>query len=89
MKKNSIQYYQDIEARLLGETKPCNHNVLYDNYCHTWSCMPEVGCYGDEIHCRVCGRFVSKCGCGCCDGESGWSDRRRRKYNKKKQGVQL
>jgi len=34
-----------------------------------------------ECHCRDCGVYFTECRCGCSDGLSGWSYKRRISYN--------
>lgn len=61
----------------------CEHKNHYDYYAGG-TCMEF--CSWHEYHCRDCGRFVQSCQCGCCNGESGWSHERWRKFNRRKAG---
>ena len=44
------------------------------SYFVSWTCMVEL-CYGHEVHCTKCGVYESSCGCGCCNGQSGCSNK--------------
>ena len=64
----------------------CKHENLSPNYYETIACRtPYYG--GSEVHCLDCGVYISSCGCGFCNGMSGWPNRRHR--NKKKKAVKL
>lgn len=41
-------------------------------------------CSGSEFYCQDCHAYITRCGCGGCNGIGGWSERRHRKQQKKK-----
>ena len=63
----------------------CDHANLSPDYYLTWPCMEY--CRGSESHCLDCGAYLSKCPCHCCDGASGWPERRHNAERRKKMGV--
>lgn len=56
----------------------CKHHNLYPNYLYVFNCDTPY-CHGEETHCKDCGAFITKCGCGYNNGISGWSLQRERK----------
>ena len=62
----------------------CKHENLYPDYLVTFKCSTPY-CYGEEVHCKDCGAYISSCGCGANNDISGWSDARWNKFNKKKE----
>lgn len=61
----------------------CSHVNLSPVYLENIKCDTPF-CGGSETHCLDCGVFIIKCGCGYCDGISGWPDSRYRKVFKRK-----
>jgi hypothetical protein len=61
----------------------CEHKNIYPNYYRGYSCGTPY-CGVTEFHCKDCGRFVTRCGCGSWNGESGWSWYRTLKHWRKK-----
>ena len=57
----------------------CDHDNLTDHF-DTFTCSGAYYCDGQEVHCRDCGVFITTCGCGFNNGESGWSRKREIKY---------
>lgn len=57
----------------------CEHKNLSSNCCECIKCETP-GCFGYEVHCLDCGVYISKCGCGYCNGLSGWPELRWRKH---------
>lgn len=62
----------------------CKHGNVYPDYeAHLPCATPE--CSRIEYHCKDCGAYFSKCGCGCWnDTVSGWPAARWRNYMKGK-----
>lgn len=52
----------------------CQHE-FYDNYSCDIGCGTPY-CHGFEYHCKKCKAYITECGCGFCNGISGWSDKR-------------
>jgi len=63
----------------------CNHKNLSDHYVSLKCNTPY--CPGYEVRCLDCGVYLSKCGCGQCNGMSGWSDAQWKTYYKNKRTV--
>jgi hypothetical protein len=61
----------------------CNHEFC-DNYIYYVSCGTPH-CQGVEYRCKKCKAYVTECGCGYCNGISGWPEKRYRKMRLKKQ----
>ena len=62
----------------------CKHKNLY-NYGH-WSLCSTLYCGSEfEYHCRDCNVFFNECDCGVENGMSGWSYRRWKAFDKKKE----
>lgn len=61
----------------------CKHENLSPDYCETVSCGTPY-CKGSEVHCLDCGVYITECGCGCCNGMSGWPESRWITYYRKK-----
>lgn len=55
----------------------CKHENIDPDYYDYVSCSTPY-CTGYEIRCADCGVYITKCGCGACNGMSGWPDKRRR-----------
>ncbi len=55
----------------------CKHE-WYPNYLEYVPCSTPM-CGGSESYCMKCGVYVTKCGCGCENGMSGWPYRRFRR----------
>ncbi len=55
----------------------CNHKNKEPNYLENVNCATPF-CNGDETRCADCGVFMTECGCGYCNGLSGWSEHRHR-----------
>ena len=60
----------------------CKHDNLYEDYCEELYCSTPY-CTGYEVHCKDCGVYISKCGCGSENGMSGWSSKRWKKRSVK------
>jgi len=60
------------------KTLRCKHERLSSTYYESISC-PTPYCSGEEVHCLECGAYISRCGCGFCNGISGWPNKRYRK----------
>ena len=58
------------------KVKECKHENLSLNYYEFIYCETPH-CKGSESHCLDCGVYISECGCGCNNGMSGWSQKRR------------
>lgn len=71
MKKN---FWKKVEK--------CKHENLSENYYESVYCGTPY-CGGEETHCLDCGVYITKCGCGYCNGMSGWPEKRWR--NKRRQ----
>jgi hypothetical protein len=57
----------------------CKHENLTDHDAMI-SCGTPYCDYGYEYNCRDCGVFISDCACGFCNGMSGWSNARYRRW---------
>ena len=64
----------------------CKHKNLSPNYCVPIYCTTPY-CDGDEWHCLNCGVYISECRCLSNSGMSGWSYKRWRSYQKKKEAT--
>ena len=64
----------------------CNHDNISEDYFEIVYC-PTPYCSGYEVHCLECGAFITKCDCGFCNGISGWSEKRWRKFDVKKKNI--
>ena len=73
--KRCDEFYKKAEA--------CLHENLSPNY-DVWIWCGTPHCNGSEVHCLDCGAYISKCGCNCESGISGWSYARRRAHEKRK-----
>lgn len=62
-------------SKFLDKVQNCQHKNFYPDYLESGSC-PTPYCGYDESHCKDCGAFIMKCGCGYNNGISGWSYRR-------------
>jgi len=66
----------------------CEHKNLNPNYLEGGTCWtPYCGWW--EEHCLDCGVYITKCGCGFCNGMSGWPEQRWRSLRRKKYGNNL
>lgn len=54
----------------------CKHDDLYPDYLVSYRCGTPF-CHADEAHCKLCGYYVTYCGCGAQCGIDGWPRRRR------------
>jgi hypothetical protein len=63
----------------------CKHENLSPDYYEDIYCGTPY-CGGWEDHCLDCGVYITRCGCGCNNGMSGWSYKRWRKIERKKYG---
>ena len=61
---------------------PCQHKNLYENYYYGFACWTTY-CHAQEVRCKDCGMFITSCGCGFNNGESGWSETRWNKFRRK------
>lgn len=62
----------------------CSHKNLSVSYYVNLSCATPY-CSGEEVRCLDCGVYISKCGCGYCNGMSGWPEAQWKAYYKKKE----
>lgn len=53
----------------------CKHDNLSPIYIENINCWTPY-CEGTETHCLDCGVYIIKCGCGFCNGMSGWPEKR-------------
>ena len=60
------------------KAEKCNHENLTEHFVMVYCETPF--CNGYEIHCKDCGVYISRCGCGYMNGIDGWSQRRRAKW---------
>ena len=65
-----------------NKVNKCKHKNISPIYYKVIFCGTPH-CSGYEEHCLDCGVYISKCGCGYCNGLSGWSTLRWKKYFKK------
>lgn len=57
------------------KVEKCKHKNLYENYYEGGSCSTPY-CGWEESHCKDCGVYIQKCGCGYNNGLSGWPIKR-------------
>lgn len=62
----------------------CKHEESTDSYLVNIACNTPH-CQGIEYHCKKCGVYVIECGCGSCNGLSGWSHSRWRTFLNEKE----
>ena len=65
-------------SKFWDKVEKCEHSNLSESYYRHIYCGTPY-CLGTEDHCLDCGVYISKCGCGCNNGMSGWSQKRWRK----------
>ena len=66
-----------------GLVEECQHVNISPDYYAGGTCMEY--CSWSESFCRDCRRYLQRCQCGCCNGEDGWSNARRRAWNRMKE----
>lgn len=72
-------------SKFWNKVDKCKHENMSPGYYEGVSCWTDY-CGGQESHCLDCGVYIVKCGCGSCNGMSGWSDKRHRQQQRKKYG---
>jgi len=70
-------------SKFWDKVEKCDHKNLSPDYIEPVYCGTPY-CSGYEEHCLDCGVFITKCGCGFCNGMSGWPERRWRDIERKK-----
>lgn len=71
-KNNDIK--ETTTTKFWNKVSQCKHKET-DNYLVSVYCDTPY-CHGHEYHCKLCGVYVSECGCGSNSGLSGWSHKR-------------
>jgi hypothetical protein len=65
-------------SRFWEKVDKCDHKNMSPDYLGGVYCDTPY-CGGWEERCLDCGVYITKCGCGCNNGMSGWPEKRWRK----------
>lgn len=68
-------------SKFWDKVRECKHKNLWPCYSAYVSCGTPY-CSGHEYHCKDCKAYVTECGCGFCNGLSGWPWSRVKKKTK-------
>lgn len=60
----------------------CDHKNFYPEYAYYMTCNTEYCTGVEDYHCKDCGAYITKCGCGFHNTISGWPLEKRRNYGK-------